>query len=79
MGGGGRGTNISSEDERTFCINYYHAQYVSGKYVNDEVKNELTDHCFVFVYRVARIFSRWEGGVVLWLANLNFRNIDFSL
>lgn len=37
------------------------------------------DHCFVFVYRVARIFSRWEGGVVLWLANLNFRNIDFSL
>lgn len=78
MGGGGL-EQTSAVKMKELCINYYHAQYVSGKYGNDEVKNELTDRCFVFVYRVARIFSRWEGEVVLWLANLNFRNIDFSL
>lgn len=50
MGGGGFGINISSEDERIFCINYYYVQYVLGKYVNDEVKNEFMDCCFVFVY-----------------------------
>lgn len=48
--GGGVGINISSEDERIFCINYYYVQYVLGKYVNDEVKNEFMDCCFVFVY-----------------------------